>query len=98
MTNHIPPEIIMRPMRARAACLRQCYERSPAFAPGRSGKVAVQFVVDADGYVRKSKVHDLDGLDARVGECVAEQLVGMEFPRPDGGPVTVIYPFRFSSP
>lgn len=86
----------MGPMRERGYCLRQCYESSPSFTAAASGRVAVRFVVDADGYVRKSKVRDVDGLDASVGECVAGQILGMEFPRPVGGPVTVIYPFRFA--
>lgn len=98
VTNHIPPGIIMRAMRARAFCLRQCYELSPTYTPAVSGRVAVKFVIDADGYVRKSKVHELDTLAASVGQCVTQQIVGMEFPRPEGGPVTVIYPFRFGPP
>lgn len=98
VTNHIPPEVIMRPMRARTSCLRQCWESSPAYRAAARGRVSVRFVVDGDGYVRKSTVRDVDGLDESVGECVAKQLLGMEFPAPVDGPVTVIYPFRFGSP
>ena len=100
VTNHLPPEILMRPIRERAYCLRECYERTATITPpdAAAHRVSVRFVVDVDGYVRRSRVQEVDGLDASVGECVARQVVGLQFPRPVSGPVTVIYPFRFASP
>lgn len=94
VTNHFPPEVIMRPMRARMTCIRACYHRALQREPSLEGRVVVQFVVDTDGYARRAKSKDSEAAMADVSRCVAAQIVGMRFPAPDGA-VTVIYPFVF---
>jgi outer membrane biosynthesis protein TonB len=66
-----------------------------AATPGLQGRVSVQFVVDTDGWVRRSRVWQSDLGDSKVAECIARELVGLQFPQPDGK-VTVIYPFTLS--
>jgi outer membrane biosynthesis protein TonB len=86
----------MRPIRARAACIRRCYEDALARNPAIAGRVSVRFVVAEDGWVRRARVERDETGDSAFAECVARQLVGLAYPAPDGGPVTVIYPFTFS--
>jgi len=49
ITNYIPPETIMRPVRSRAACLRACYLAALAKSPDLHGRVVIHFVVEEDG-------------------------------------------------
>lgn len=94
LTNRIPPEIVQRPIRARAACFRACYQRGLAKDPALSGRIAVRFVIDPDGYVRTSKLESSTLGDPEVERCVVEAMRHVEFPWADT-PVTVVYPMTF---
>ena len=95
LTNRIPPEIVQRPIRARFPCLRLCYVQALAATPGLQGRVSIQFVIDTDGWVRRSRVWQSDLGQSKVAECIARELVGLQFPPPDGK-VTVVFPFALS--
>jgi hypothetical protein len=97
VTNYIPAEVVMRPVRTRARCMRACYQVALARRPALAGRVAVQFVVDTDGWVRVARVNADDTGDAPFAACVARQLIGLRFPEPGGGArVTVVYPIVFT--
>jgi hypothetical protein len=93
ITNHIPPELVMRPIRGRAACLSDCYEQGLASDPNLQGRVEIRFVIDEDGWVRRATVYKSDLGDPRVAECIARELVGLKFPDLEGGKITIVYPF-----
>jgi hypothetical protein len=97
VTNYIPAEVVMRPVRTRARCMRACYQAALAHHPALAGRVAVQFVVDTDGWVRIARVNADETGDAAFAACVARQLLGLRLPEP-GGParVTVVYPIVFT--
>jgi hypothetical protein len=96
VTNRIPPELVMRPVRARAACMHRCYVDALARNAALAGRVQVRFVVDTDGWVRTARVERDETGDATFASCIAKQFVGLEYPEPDGGRITVIYPVVFS--
>jgi hypothetical protein len=98
VTNYIPPEVIMRPIRQRIGCLRQCYESGLARQPGIAGRVVFQFVVEDDGWVRKVKVRESELAAPEVEECMRSELVGLGYEAPTGGGrITVVYPIVFES-
>lgn len=95
ITNYIPPEIIMRPIRARAACFRGCYQAGLARNAKLAGRVAVRFVIDTDGWVRRTRI-DRDELgDAEVADCIRRAFVGLRYAEP-GDQITVVYPVVFA--
>jgi TonB family protein len=98
ITNYIPPEVIMRPIRARNLCIRACYEAGLRGNPSLSGKVIVDFVVEEDGNVRAAHVAEGTDLpDKDVAACVARVFVGLLYPSPpEGRSVRVHYPIAFS--
>ena len=95
VTNYIPPDVIMKPIRARAACMRGCYRAGLARNPELSGRIAVRFVVDTDGWVRRARVDSDDMGDRDVADCVRRAFVGLRYEESSSGPVTVIYPIVF---
>jgi hypothetical protein len=76
----------MRPIRARAACIRRCYDDALARNPVTAGRVSVRFVVDEDGWVRSARVSDDETGDPVFAACVANQLVGLASPSLTEGP------------
>jgi hypothetical protein len=96
VTNYIPPEVIMRPIRARFQCFRKCYEQGLAENPRLAGRVTVHFVVDRDGWVRTSKLNGSDLPDPRVSSCIVREFVGLRYPSPEGDRISVVYPLVFA--
>jgi hypothetical protein len=96
VTNYIPPEIIMKPIRARFGCLRRCYEQGLAENPRLAGRITVHFVVDRDGWVRTSKINGSELADRRVSECIAHEFVGLRYPSPENDRISVVYPLVFA--
>jgi len=92
MTNHIPTEIVMRPVRERLQCYRLCSAEAVRRGRAVRGIVVTQFVIDVDGWVRTSHVRSNDTGDDALGECIAHQFVGLRYPEPDGGRFTIVYP------
>ncbi|MEZ4223093.1 MAG: AgmX/PglI C-terminal domain-containing protein [Polyangiaceae bacterium] len=95
VTNYIPPEIVMRPIRERAACLRRCYQAGLLHDPNLKGRVAVRFVIDADGWVRRARVTDNQLASDAVVECVRQVFLGLHYEEPDDA-ITVVYPVVFA--
>lgn len=52
----------------------------------------MNFVVDLDGVVRTASFA-APPADERYGACLLDVVRSLALPRPDGGPVTVTYPF-----
>jgi hypothetical protein len=96
VTNHIPAELVMRPIRKRAPCFRRCYEEALQRDPASGGRIAVRFVVDTDGWVRTARVERDDTHDPELAGCIARQFVGLLYPQPDGGRITVVYPIELA--
>lgn len=96
VTNYIPPTVIMRPVRQRIACMRQCFEAGLARDPKLSGRVVFQFVVEGDGWVRNVKVRESELHAPDVEECMRQEFVGLEYQAPDGNQrISVVYPIVF---
>ena len=95
VSGRIAPEIIQRVVRQHIARLRACYEEGLARNAGLAGRLAFRFVIGADGRVAQV---DMDGAglaDARVNACLTRVFGSFEFPRPEGGTITVTYPLVF---
>ena len=85
-------DVIRTVVRAHLGEVRQCYEEQLATNPTLEGTVRVRWVIEADGHVRMAT---LDGseLGGAVACCVLGAVISWEFPAPEGGLVSVTYPF-----
>jgi len=54
--------------------------------------VEVKFSIALDGAVTRANA---TGVHPDVASCVANVILGLEFPKPTGGGVEVTYPFVF---
>jgi hypothetical protein len=97
VNGRLPPEAVQRIVRQNFGRLRACYEDGLERDPSLAGRVSVRFVIDRSGAV---SVAELDTekttlTDAKVTSCVVAQYTRMNFPQPEGGIVTVVYPVMF---
>jgi hypothetical protein len=92
VSGRLPPEVIQRVVREHFTVLRKCYEVGLGRDPNLTGRVVVRFVIGRDGKVSAVKDGGSDIPDAQVRECVLGAFSALEFPAPEGGIVTVVYP------
>jgi hypothetical protein len=87
--------VIQGIVRAHYAEFRRCYEAGLARDAKLHGRVSARFVIGRDGSV--SNVSDAGGdmPDPEVRRCVLTGFYGLQFPEPQGGIVTVVYPINF---
>jgi hypothetical protein len=88
----LPPVVIRQVVRASYRVFRGCYERGLATNPKLEGRVTVRFVIQPDGSVGAVANGGSDLPNDEVVKCVLEGFVGLRFPAPAGGIVTVQYP------
>jgi hypothetical protein len=99
VTGLLSPEAIRRVVLRNLGQVSHCFEQGLAVNPNLSGRVAVRFIIGADGAVMGSSVSENSLALPTVSGCVASAVHRWQFPSPEGGGVvTVVYPFNFTSP
>ncbi len=84
-------------IRANLNQIRHCYETLLQRSPSASGKVKVNFTIDATGRVSAATINSDTIGDATMSGCVTGKIVRWKFPTPRGGQnVNVTYPFVFN--
>ncbi len=97
VSGRLPPEVIQRVVRQHMGGFRMCYEKGLVKNPALAGTVKVKFVIAADGKVSTASDAGSDLPDETVKTCIINQVKSLTFPQPEGGIVTVTYPFVFSA-
>jgi hypothetical protein len=96
----IDKELVRKVIQEHAAQIRYCYEQQLALNPKLSGKVAVKWVINADGSASSAQI-DASATtlnDAKVHQCMMARITSWEFPKPKGGGMAVItYPWILRS-
>lgn len=93
----LDPDVIRQILIANIPQFRGCYQseinrQNRAF----DGRVLLNFIIGASGYVSKASVDSMSTLPIPVKNCVVNVLKGIKFPKPlGGGRVEVNQPFNF---
>ena len=89
-------ELIRRVIQQHRSQIRYCYESELVRNPKLGGKVAVKFVITADGSVSSAITAQTTMNDAKVESCINARVKSWQFPKPKGGGVVIVtYPFLF---
>ena len=94
--GRLRPEAIRHIIKLGSGRFRQCYENGLLRNPRLSGRVTVRFVIDHSGRVTSPADDGSELPDAAVVACVVHALGELSFPQPEGGLVSVVYPFVFN--
>jgi hypothetical protein len=92
LTGRLPPALIQRVVREHFGVFRSCYEAGLGRNSELTGRVTVRFVISREGLVVSAKDGGSDLPDIQVRDCVINSFLKLQFPKPDGGIVTVVYP------
>ncbi|MCC6809075.1 MAG: AgmX/PglI C-terminal domain-containing protein [Deltaproteobacteria bacterium] len=74
-----------------------CYERQLVKDASLAGKIVSEWVITPNGTVGTVKIKSSTVRNNEVSSCIQNALKRWKFPQPKGGPVTVTYPFVFST-
>lgn len=83
-------------VRRRIKSLQDCYERELKRDGSLSGKIEVEFTIGESGRVDEARVSNNEMGSKAVGSCLVSRVRRWKFPTPDGGSVTVNFPFIFT--
>jgi hypothetical protein len=90
-------EIIRRVVRTHLNEIRYCYEQSLVRRPSLAGRVVVQFTIAPTGRVLASVLQSSTMGEPTLSSCVVDATKRWEYPRPDGGGLTIVsYPFQLT--
>ncbi|MEM9190167.1 MAG: AgmX/PglI C-terminal domain-containing protein [Myxococcota bacterium] len=95
VSGYLSPEQINRVVRANSAAIRYCYEIEVQRQPNLRGRVSIQWRINLQGGVTTARVASSSLGNASVEGCIVRQVRRWRFPQPDGGEVSVTYPFIF---
>ncbi|UJR78386.1 AgmX/PglI C-terminal domain-containing protein [Sandaracinus amylolyticus] len=97
VNGYLSPEQIMRVVRQNQAAVRYCYETELQRQPNLRGRIEVSWRINLQGAVTSSRVARSTMGNPRVEGCIVRQVRGWRFPQPDGGEVSVEFPFIFGA-
>lgn len=91
--GRLDKELIRRVIRQHIMEVRTCYERELSKNSKLGGRVLIHFIIGTGGEVTKSEVESSTLGNTVVEECIAAAVRSWSFPKPQGGVVSVTYPF-----
>jgi outer membrane biosynthesis protein TonB len=97
VNGRLPPEVIQKLVRTHFGAMRLCYENGMRRNRNLSGRITTKFVIGPDGAVKMVALACTSVPDDLVVECVLKAFGNLQFPAPDGGMVTVVYPIMFNA-
>ncbi|MFT5352830.1 MAG: hypothetical protein ACI9KE_000027 [Polyangiales bacterium] len=90
--NHVASTV-----RRRMSAIRRCYERELNAHPTLAGKVLIEFTVQERGTVTRSHSIENQTGSTRLASCLSTLIGNLRIsPGPQGGSVTIQYPFVFA--
>ncbi len=96
VSGRVPSQAIQRIVRLNFGRLRACYHRALLRKPGLHARVVTRFLIGRDGHVAGAQNVGSEPSDPALAQCVTRAFSELEFPEPEGGVITVVYPVLFT--
>ena len=87
---------IQSTVRRRSRGLQGCYEAELKKDNTLNGLIKVRFTIEPSGRVSQSEVIQNTMDSKAVGDCITKQIGRWRFPKPEGGSITIAFPFVFT--
>jgi len=95
-TGTLDTSRIASTVKGRIGGVKSCYEKELKRNPQLQGKIVMQFTISEAGRVIDVSAKSDSLGEPSVAECIKAQMERWKFPAPDGGTVTVAFPFIFA--
>ena len=94
-TGVLSPAEVAKVVNRRLGAIKGCYERALRKNPNLEGKITIRFTIAGSGKVSTARA-TTNELTPDVSNCIVGAFKRFRFPQPDGGSLTVEYPFLFT--
>ena len=94
--GRISPETIQAIVRSHLPQFHACYTAGQGRTPNLEGKVVVKTLVAPDGTTVDARNESSSLPDKDVVACVVTEFKKLRFPNTNDGPLTIVYPLRFT--
>jgi outer membrane biosynthesis protein TonB len=88
---------VMRVINSHIAQIQGCYEKALMSNPSLSGRIVFDWTVSSTGKVKGVRVRSSTLGSPKVASCIGSKIKRWKFPKPEGGDVTITFPFLFRS-
>jgi predicted component of type VI protein secretion system len=95
--GHLDRGAIQKVVNSHLYQVQGCYERQLAANPNLAGKATFQWTINPSGGVGGVRIAGSSIASVEVMSCIQGAIRGWSFPKPEGGSVTVTYPFAFTT-
>jgi hypothetical protein len=95
--GRLPANVIQKVIRQNYGWFHACHATEPERNPRLVGYVTLRFQIEESGSVGHVAILRNEVPSCEVVECVRLAMSRLEFPPPEGGAVTVVYPIRIGS-
>jgi hypothetical protein len=89
VAGRLPPEVIGRITRQSFGRYRLCYENALRNKPDLRGEITLKYGIKRDGTIKSPQVAKSSTKDSTLDDCIRRSFLGLSFPQPEGGEVTV---------
>ncbi|MBI2892029.1 MAG: AgmX/PglI C-terminal domain-containing protein [Deltaproteobacteria bacterium] len=86
---------VQRVINSHQGQIAACYERALLREPSLAGRVVMSWVISPSGGVANVSVAQSSMSNSAVTSCISSAIRGWRFPQPQGGSVTVSFPYVF---
>jgi TonB family protein len=95
--GRLPPKALVRVVNANANEIERCYNASLKRQTDLHGRLEIEWVVDKNGTVSKTRIIYDDIGSPSLQRCVRAAVQSWVFPPPVGGSAVVSFPFQFTN-
>jgi TonB family protein len=95
--GHLDRGAIQKVVNSHLYQVQGCYERQLAQNPSLAGKATFQWTINTSGGVSGVRIAQSSIASVEVMSCIQGAIQRWSFPKPEGGSVTVTYPFAFTT-
>lgn len=95
--GQIDESVLQKVLSKYLSKFQYCYEKALLSDASLSGAIVMQWVIHPGGRASDVKVVKSALNNAALHSCLSRELGSINYPSPNGGSVTVKYPFAFSS-
>lgn len=95
-TGHLDAKQIKDVLHQKMPVITACYSRAITTTPSLHGQFVARFRVEASGAVSRAETSG-STLNPAFLACVSDAVRSLQFPKPRGGYVEVVYPLDFES-
>jgi hypothetical protein len=95
--GRIDPLVVRRSMAKYRGQFRHCYNRSVKDGKRVKGRVGFRFSIGENGRVSEAKIAKNTSRNKALVACLKRRLLGVRFPKPEGGAVRFSAVFRLDT-